>query len=70
MNWSQWIRQIHRWVSITFTASVLICFVALFLKWPIWVFYPPLPLIAVLIFTGLYLFILPYLVRRNRTTRP
>jgi hypothetical protein len=69
VNWSQWVRQIHRWVSIAFTATVLTCFVALALKWPIWVFYLPLPAIAVLIFTGLYLFVLPYVAKRTRTTR-
>ena len=56
-----WIRQIHRWVSIAFTLAIIVCFAALGLgEPPIWVFYLPLPPLAVLLFTGLYLFVLPY----------
>ena len=29
MNWNNWIRQIHRWVSIAFTVTVIVNFVAL-----------------------------------------
>ena len=64
MSWNNWIRQIHRWVSIAFTVTVIVCFVALGLAEPaIWVFYLPLPPLALLLFTGLYLFVLPYATR-------
>ena len=29
MNWNSWIRQIHRWVSIVFTVTVIANFIAL-----------------------------------------
>jgi hypothetical protein len=29
MNWNKWVRQIHRWVSIAFTVTVIANFVAL-----------------------------------------
>lgn len=64
MAWNQWVRQIHRWVSITFTATVIACFVALAEgEPPMWLFYTPLPPLFLLLFTGLYLFLLPYASR-------
>jgi hypothetical protein len=58
------IRQIHRWVSIAFTVTVIANFVALALGKgklpPALVTYSPLLPLAVLLFTGLYLFALPY----------
>jgi hypothetical protein len=61
-----WIRQIHRWVSIVFTLTVIANFIALAQgagTAPPWVTYSPLPPLAVLLFTGLYLFVLPYATR-------
>jgi hypothetical protein len=29
LNWNNWIRQIHRWLSIAFTVTVIANFVAL-----------------------------------------
>ena len=64
MNWNTWVRQIHRWLSIAFTVTVIACFVALGLGDPaVWVFYTPLPPLFLLLFTGLYLFVLPYATR-------
>ena len=63
MNWSKWIRQIHRWVSFAFTVSVNANFIALAQGGgmpPPWVTYSPLPPLALLLFSGLYLFALPY----------
>jgi cellulose synthase/poly-beta-1,6-N-acetylglucosamine synthase-like glycosyltransferase len=59
LNWNKWVRQIHRWLSIAFTVTVIICFVALGGSLPFWVFYVPLLPLALLLFTGLYLFVLP-----------
>ena len=61
MNWNHRVRQIHRWVSIAFTVTVIANFVAMSQgQPPAWVTYsPPLPL-ALLLFTGLNLFVLPY----------
>jgi hypothetical protein len=61
-----WIRQFHRWVSIAFTVTVIANFVAM--SWgspPAWITYSPLLPLALLLFTGLYLFALPYLSRRR-----
>jgi len=64
MSWNNWIRQLHRWLSIAFTATVIANFVALARgNPPAWVTYSPLPPLAFLLFTGLYLFALPYLTK-------
>jgi hypothetical protein len=66
LNWSSWIRQTHRWVSIAFTLTVIANFVALSMRQgqpPAWVTYSPLPPLFLLLFTGLYLFVLPYASR-------
>ena len=62
MNWNKWIRQTHRWVSIAFTVTVIANFVAMAqgTEPPAWVTYSPLLPLALLLFTGLYLFVLPY----------
>jgi hypothetical protein len=69
LNWSKWIRQTHRWVSIAFTLTVIANFAVLFARQgqqpPPWVTYSPLPPLALLLFTGLYLFVLPYAVKRR-----
>lgn len=72
MNWSKWSRQIHRWLSIAFTVTVIANFVALGVgkgqQPPAWVTYSPLAPLGLLLLTGLYLFVLPY-VTRWRTGR-
>ena len=70
MHWNTWIRQLHRWLSILFTLSVIACFAALGLgNPPAWVFYLPLPPLALLTFSGLYLFALPYFAPTPRAPR-
>jgi hypothetical protein len=71
MNWNNLIRQTHRWLSIAFTVTVIGTFVALSQEKPVvWVSYVPLFPLALLLFTGLYLFVLPYATkwRRGRGT--
>jgi hypothetical protein len=66
LNWNHWIRQTHRWLSIAFTLSVIVTFVALARDKPtVWVSYVPLPPLLLLLLTGLYLFVLPYATRRR-----
>jgi hypothetical protein len=66
MNGSKWVRQIHRWLAVVFTVTVIATTVALAQPEPVvWVSYLPLFPLAVLFFTGLYLFALPYLVKRR-----
>jgi hypothetical protein len=63
-NASAWIRQIHRWLSILFTLSVIVTFIALALPEPlVWVSYIPLAPLFLLMATGLYMFALPYFPR-------
>jgi heme A synthase len=70
MNWNTWIRQTHRWVSIAFTVSVIVTFIALAQKEPIvWVSYVPLLPLALLLLTGLYLFVLPYASKWHSSRR-
>jgi hypothetical protein len=58
---SAWLRQFHRWVSIAFTVTVIANFaVRIRGTPPPWVTYSPLLPLALLLFTGLYLFVLPY----------
>ncbi len=66
LNWNAGIRQLHRWVSIVFTVAVIAAFVALAQEEPlVWVSYVPLLPLALLLFTGLCLFALPYVARRR-----
>jgi hypothetical protein len=66
MNWSTWIRQFHRWISIAFTVTVIANFVAMGLgEPPAWLVYAPLLPLFLLLLTGLYMFVLPYATRRR-----
>ena len=61
MSWSTWIRRSHRWVSIAFTATVIANFAAMTRgQPPAWVTYSPLFPLGLLLFSGLYMFALPY----------
>ncbi len=69
MNWNARIRQIHRWMSIIFTLTVAANFIAMALgKPPSWLVYSPLPFLFLLMFTGLYMFALPYAAKRRRAS--
>lgn len=65
MNWNKWVRETHRWLSIIFTvlviANIVVNFVAAGQKeLALWVGLLTLLPLALLLFTGLYLFGLPY----------
>lgn len=61
-----WIRQIHRWLSIAFTAAVIANLVALGMgSQEVWVGLMALFPLILLMITGLYLFALPYLSKRR-----
>lgn len=67
MHWNALIRQIHRWTSIVFTLAVIANFVAMGLgEPPAWIVFSPLPPLFLQLFTGLYMFALPYVARRGR----
>jgi cellulose synthase/poly-beta-1,6-N-acetylglucosamine synthase-like glycosyltransferase len=69
MTWNKLVRQSHRWLSIAFTVTVAVCFVALSGILPFWVFYVPLLPLFLLMATGLYMFVLPYAVKRRGVLR-
>ncbi|MCY1080693.1 hypothetical protein [Archangium lansingense] len=81
MNWNKLIRDIHRWLSIVFTVAVIANIVAMLTQKPgseaagqdqsamlvgLLALFP----LIVLLFTGLYLFALPYVARWRRVDAP
>ncbi len=67
MNWNKWIRQAHRWLGVAFTVTVIANIVVMSAGQgqmpPPWVTYSPLPPLALLWFSGMYLFVLPYVAK-------
>lgn len=62
MNKRTWTRQGHRWLALLFTLSVVANFVAML--WgppPAWITYSPLAPLALLMGTGLALYIQPHI---------
>jgi heme A synthase len=73
LDWKKWVRQLHRWLAIAFTVTVVVVTVmAAAQEEPAeWVFLTPLLPLALLVFSGLYLFTLPYAAKwRGRRTAP
>ncbi|HLZ73507.1 hypothetical protein [Phenylobacterium sp.] len=68
MSLSSFIRQAHRWLSAAFVVIVLITWVTLAKKGPMWVSYTPLAPLALLAISGIYMFFLPYF-GKSRTAR-
>jgi hypothetical protein len=61
LNWSKWIRQTHRWLSIVFTVAVIINGVTVVQrKYDNRLGLSAVAILALLLLTGLYLFVLPY----------
>lgn len=66
MNWNKWIRQCHRWLSMTFTLAVIANFAVMGReKLALWVGLLTLLPLGLLLLTGLYLFALPYVAKRR-----
>jgi len=64
---SIWIRQSHRWLSVAFTVTVIANLVAMQVgQAPLWLTYLPLAPLFLLLFSGLYLFALPYAAKWRR----
>jgi len=61
---SKWIRQLHRWLSMAFTAGVL-TYIVMMQKGtpPAWVGALAAVPLLLLFLSGLYLFVLPHAVR-------
>ncbi|HYE46672.1 MAG TPA: hypothetical protein VEA44_12970 [Caulobacter sp.] len=61
-----WIRQAHRWLSIAFTLAVIANLAALAMGvQAAWIGFLALAPLILLMISGLYMFVLPY-VRRSR----
>ena len=71
LNWNKWVRQTHRWLSIAFTVAVIVNIVAVVQgKYTFWMGLLAVFPLALLLFTGLYLFVLPYAAKwRSGRTR-
>ncbi len=71
MNWNKWVRQTHRWLSMADAVAVIVNIVALAQGGmpPPWVTYSPLLPLALLLLTGLYLFVLPYATKWRSARR-
>jgi hypothetical protein len=71
MNWNKWVRQTHRWLSIAFTVGVIFNGIAVVMKkYAGWMgLLAGLPL-ALLLLSGLYLFVLPYATKWRRVRPP
>jgi hypothetical protein len=64
VNWNALVRQTHRWLSITFTVAVIVNIVVMGQgELAVWVGLLTLVPLALLLLTGLYLFVLPYATR-------
>ncbi len=67
MNWNKWIRQFHRWMSITFTLFVLANLAVMGLgQIALVVGMLTLVPLFLLLFTGLYMFAQPYAAKWRR----
>ncbi len=65
MNWNKWIRETHRWLSIVFTLLVIVNIVLNIVplgqaELTLWVGLLTLLPLLLLMFSGLYMFVLPY----------
>lgn len=71
MTWNAAMRRAHRWLSVVFTLLVAGLFAAQGLeRWlgpqpAEWLYLLPLPPLACLLATGLYLFALPHVAKRR-----
>jgi len=61
LSWNKWMRLTHRWLSMAFTAGVIINIAAIAQKkYTAWVGFLAVVPLALQFVTGLYLFVLPY----------
>jgi hypothetical protein len=70
LNWNTRVRQVHRWLAIAFTVAVIVNIVVLGQEQPaVWVGLLALLPLALLLLTGLYLFLLPYAAKWRSARR-
>ncbi|MGD9979546.1 MAG: hypothetical protein AB7H66_03315 [Hyphomonadaceae bacterium] len=66
---SRFVRQFHRWIAIVFTLGVIVNTVVIFTgdgEPAFWVYLLALIPLFLLLITGLYLFVLPYVLKARR----
>jgi heme A synthase len=64
LNWNKWVRQTHRWLSMAFTVAVIVNGVAVVQgKYNSKLGLVAVAVLALMWFTGMYLFVLPYAAR-------
>lgn len=67
MTFNALARTLHRWISIAFTAGVITYMIAMSRGTPpAWMGLLALVPLILLLVTGLYLFVLPYVLRQRR----
>jgi len=70
LNWNKWIRQTHRWLSIAFTVAVIVNAIAVLQgRYTSRLGLLAVAPLALLLLTGLYLFVLPYAARLRSPRR-
>ena len=70
MNWNRWVRQLHRWLSIAFTLVVIFNGVAVLEHmYTNWMGLLAVATLALMFFTGMYLFVLPYFTKSRSGRR-
>jgi hypothetical protein len=70
LNFDLCIRQGHRWLSTIFTVTVIANFAILDMQQrPQWVVYSPLIPLFLLLFSGLYMFVQPYVANLRSKKR-
>jgi len=70
MSWNKWMRQTHRWVSVAFLLAVVFNGVVVVLgKYSTRTGLMAVLPLALLLPTGVYLFVLPYAARRRNVRR-
>ncbi len=71
MSMNKIVRQTHRWVSLAFTLIAIANFVALGVGADApWLGYIAVIPLLLLLPTGIYLFVLPYLAKGKKTATP
>jgi len=67
---SKWIRRAHRWLSIAFTLAVIANIAALMLEQQAaWIGFVALIPLILLMASGLYMFVQPYMPKTRRADR-
>jgi hypothetical protein len=71
MNWNRIVRQGHRWISLAFTVTVIANIIVAAMDREVdWLYLVPLAPLFLLMISGVYLFVLPYVARPRGARAP